>query len=77
MVETGLLIAAGYLGVGLVVAVLFLLLGISRADHAANGAKWPFRLIVLPGLILLWPIILGRWLSGRQINQNIHAGDAS
>ena len=77
MVETGLLAVAIYDGIGLLVAILFLLFGIGRADAAAKGTGIFFKLIILPGIVLLWPIILGRWISGRQINQDIHAREAS
>ena len=77
MDETILLAVIAYCLAGIVISVLFLLFGIARADHAAKGASIAFRLTILPGLIFLWPIILGRWLSGRQINQDIHAGDNS
>ncbi|MCI5047337.1 MAG: hypothetical protein MRY59_07530 [Aquisalinus sp.] len=77
MSETILLAVGIYCLAGIVISLLFLVFGIARADHAAKGAGLVFRLTILPGLIFLWPIILGRWLSGRQINQDIHGGDNS
>jgi hypothetical protein len=46
--------------IGLAVAVAFLLFGIARIDPAARGAHG-FRLVVLPGLVLLWPLVVLRW----------------
>jgi hypothetical protein len=49
-----------YGGIGLVVAVAFLLVGIDRVDPAAQGA-YAVRPLLLPGLVLLWPLVLWRW----------------
>lgn len=58
----GVLVAllGAYAAVGLVVGVLFLMLAIDRMDHAAVGA-YAFRPLLLPGLALLWPLVLLRW----------------
>lgn len=50
----------GYLGIGLAVAGLFLLVGIERVDASARGA-YAFRPLLIPGLTLLWPLVLRRW----------------
>lgn len=55
-----------YAAAGAVFAVAFLLLGITRIDNGAKGAGLGFRLLILPGLITLWPLMLIRWLSGGQ-----------
>jgi hypothetical protein len=52
--------AAGYGLAGLVVALAFLLFGLDRIDPAARGA-YGFRPLLLPGLVLLWPLVLVRW----------------
>lgn len=65
------LAVALYLGVGVIVALLFAVWGASATDHAAKGAGLPFRLIILPGAALLWPYMIGRLLSGRKINKPI------
>ncbi|MGE0638904.1 MAG: hypothetical protein AB7G12_03385 [Thermoanaerobaculia bacterium] len=38
--------------------------GIERIDPAARGASRGFRLIVLPGAVALWPLLLRRWVRG-------------
>ncbi len=45
---------------GLIVGVAFLFLGIDRIDPAARGA-YAFRPMLLPGLMLLWPVVAWRW----------------
>lgn len=52
--------AAAYGLAGLVVACAFLFLGLDRLDPAARGA-YAFRPLLLPGLVLLWPLVLLRW----------------
>ncbi|WP_431305599.1 hypothetical protein [Sediminicoccus sp. BL-A-41-H5] len=51
---------ADYGAGGLAVAVAFLAGAIERAAPAARGAH-AFRPLLLPGLILLWPLVLWRW----------------
>lgn len=46
--------------VGLAVAAVFLLWGIDRIDPAAHGAV-AFRPLLVPGIVLLWPLVLWRW----------------
>ena len=68
MAEMVVAALAVWLGAGAIVALLFLLLA-PRLDHAAKGASIGFRILVFPGLILLWPVIALRALSGRVINR--------
>ncbi|NGM20348.1 hypothetical protein G3576_10010 [Roseomonas stagni] len=49
-----------YAAVGLIVGLAFLLRGIDRVDPAARGAH-AFRPLILPGLVLLWPVVAWRW----------------
>ena len=48
--------------VGAVFAVAFVTMGIQRVDSVAEHAPLGFRLIVLPGVVALWPLLLVRWL---------------
>ena len=50
-----------YLVVGIVVAAAFLTFGIDRIDEDARGA-YAFRPLLIPGVLLIWPIVLWRWL---------------
>ncbi len=53
-----------YAALGLAFAVPFLARGIGRLDPGAHGSGWGFRLIVLPGVVAFWPLLLRRWLAG-------------
>ena len=46
---------------GLLLAAAFLLWGIDRIDPAAAGA-YAFRPLLLPGIVLLWPLVAARWI---------------
>jgi len=61
-----------YLAVGVLVAATFVAFGAGRIDAAASGAGVWFRIAVFPGCVGLWPVVLGRWLSGRRINTGDH-----
>ena len=49
-----------YGAAGLAVAAVFLLWGIDRVDPTASGAH-AFRPLLIPGIVLLWPVVLLRW----------------
>jgi len=53
-----------YAAIGIVFAILFVTTGIHRVDTVAKGAGPGFRLIILPGVAALWPILLIRWVRG-------------
>lgn len=57
-----LLLPGIYLGAGFIFAVLFVLKGASAIDEGAARAGWGFRLIILPGSILLWPYLCRKWI---------------
>ena len=47
-----------YLALGLLFAIYFLLKGINQFDDDARGSSWGFRAIILPGVVLLWIVLL-------------------
>lgn len=59
------LIVLLYVGVGLVVGLFFVLRGVTRVDPAASGSPMVFRLVILPGCVGLWPVILMKWLKAQ------------
>jgi hypothetical protein len=59
-----LLLTAIYLICGLVFAVLFVSVGVQRIDSHARQGTWGFRLLIIPGTILLWPWLARLWISG-------------
>ena len=60
-----LLVLAGvYVCAGLGFAVPFLARGVRRLDASAHGATWGFRMIIMPGVVALWPWLAWRWWRG-------------
>lgn len=74
-----LILFAAYIACGLLFAIPFSLVGAKRIDpHAAHGS-WGFRLLVIPGAMALWPLLLKRWASGATEppeERNAHRCDA-
>lgn len=61
-----ILIVKGYLMCGLIFAVPFLFLGIQRVDPSAKNSTLLFKVVVLPGVTLFWPLMLTRLLRGQE-----------
>jgi hypothetical protein len=57
-----------YFAAGAVFAVLFLSLGLRRLDPIAAAGPLRFKLIIAPGIIALWPLMIALWLAGRERN---------
>jgi hypothetical protein len=53
-------LAFAYVCCGSAVGVAFLAFGLDRIDPAARGA-YTIRPLLVPGLILLWPLVLVKW----------------
>ena len=60
-----LLLIAIYLVAGLLFAIAFLTKGITVVDEAAHGSTAGFRIIILPGVVLLWPLLLKKWIKAK------------
>lgn len=54
-----------YAAIGALFGIAFVIAGIGRIDPVAKGSTLGFRLIVLPGAALLWPLLLKRWFGAR------------
>jgi hypothetical protein len=57
--------AAAYVAIGVLVGLPFIVIGLGRIDPAAKAAPWTFRILVLPGVVALWPLLMRRWLTSR------------
>jgi hypothetical protein len=65
MIASAILIMLGiYLACGFLFAVPFAFWGVQKIDpHAAPGS-WGFRLLIIPGTMALWPLLVLRWCPG-------------
>ncbi len=58
-----------YLGIGALLLVPMHRVILPQLDASADGASWGFRVVVSPGLVALWPVLLMKWRTLR------HGGD--
>ncbi|MEM7662252.1 MAG: hypothetical protein AAF292_08370 [Pseudomonadota bacterium] len=52
-----------YFGLGFLLAIAFVTFGVSKIDPAAIGMPLKARLIILPGVMLLWPLMGYKWVT--------------
>lgn len=57
-------VLTAYAALGLAFGLPFVTFGIGRLDPNARGSGPGFRMLVLPGVVALWPLLLRRWLLG-------------
>lgn len=72
--EAILALARGWGMIGLGVAAVFLTIGMDRIDDDARGA-YVFRPLLIPGIVLIWPLVLWRWFAletGRDLGAARH-----
>lgn len=59
---SGILVAAmAYAAVGVLFSGAFIARGLTKVDPKALGGTWAFRLMILPGVVALWPVLVLKW----------------
>jgi hypothetical protein len=53
-----------YAGAGLLFAGPFVTRGVNGIDPLARTAPWSFRILIVPGVVLWWPLLAYRWAPG-------------
>jgi len=53
-----------YALIGVVFAMAFVAVGVKRMDAQAVGTSLGFRLLIFPGCVAFWPMLLRRWVAG-------------
>ncbi|HUB26857.1 MAG TPA: hypothetical protein VL992_15635 [Tepidisphaeraceae bacterium] len=69
-----------YGALGALFALAFVTAGVQRIDSEAKGSGLAFRLLIFPGTIAFWPLLLRRWLHGAPdpaVEQNPHRDAAA
>lgn len=56
-----LIVIAVYLVAGLLFAIPFVIKGVTKIDEGAHGSTWGFRIIIIPGTIVFWPLLSRKW----------------
>jgi len=52
-----------YLILGFLFAIIFLLKGITTVDPNTKGSSLFFKILIFPGLCLLWVFMLSKWMN--------------
>ena len=70
--------AEAYLTAGLLFALVFLPRGVLTIDDGLRHSPVMVRVLLVPGMVLLWPIFLRRWITGRAVpaERNAHRSAA-
>lgn len=50
-----------YLGLGILLLPPLHRIALPAIDDSARGASWGFKMLVSPGVVALWPVILWKW----------------
>lgn len=58
--ETYALLGAGF-------ALIFLPRAVARLDPGVAGAPTTLRLLIMPGVIALWPLLAWKWIAARSM----------
>jgi hypothetical protein len=64
-----------YAAAGTLFAIVFVACGVTRIDPAGRGSPWTFRLMIVPGCVIFWPLLLLRWAAGSiapPVERNAH-----
>ena len=71
-------VVEAYAVVGVAFALMFLTRGVTRLDPRVAGAPKTLRLLILPGIVALWPLFAWRWIAGAHepIEDNPHRAKA-
>lgn len=65
MVEVVLIIVLIYFLLGVLFVIPFLLKGLTKVDKGARGGTIGFKIIIIPGVIVFWPVLLNKWMKNR------------
>ena len=55
-----------YFLIGLLFGAWFVFKGVSRVDAGMTEAKWNLRLLLLPGAMAFWPLLLRKYLNAKK-----------
>jgi hypothetical protein len=51
-----------YLVVGFLFMIPFIIKGVNKIDEDAPGSSIGFRIIIIPGVIVFWIVLLRKWI---------------
>jgi hypothetical protein len=65
-IEIILIIVVVYLALGVLFLIPFLTKGITKVDEEADGSTIGFKIIIIPGVIVFWPMLLSKWMKAKR-----------
>lgn len=72
IVRIALALVGLYLVAGLAICIPLHRNGLARIDHGTSGTSLFFRLLITPGLITLWPLLIHRWRQAQRGHLDEH-----
>jgi hypothetical protein len=42
---------------------------VTKIDEGAVGSTWGFRVIIIPGVMMFWPLLWRKWMNAKQDDQ--------
>jgi hypothetical protein len=63
--EIILMLIALYFIAGVLFAIFFFIKGMQKVDPTVHGSGFGFKLIIMPGVITLWPVLLIKWIKAK------------
>jgi nucleoside recognition membrane protein YjiH len=51
-----------YLLIGFFFAIPFAIIAAKKIEPSAAGGTWGFKLLIIPGSAIFWPLLLKRWI---------------
>lgn len=65
MAQVLVLLIYGYCAIGLLFAVWFVVRGVNKVDPGMHAVHWAVRALIFPGSLLLWPVLLKKYLKAK------------
>jgi hypothetical protein len=62
MVQIIIIAVSIYLLLGVLFVIPFLTKGITKVDEGAHGGTIGFKIIIIPGVIVFWLVLLNKWM---------------
>jgi len=63
-------VIAIYLALGFIFSIAFITKGVDKIDEGAHGASLGFRIIIIPGTMIFWPLLLRKWLNSTKADHH-------
>ena len=67
VIDLFLLILGIYIAIGLLFAIFFVFVGGTKIDPLLKDSKKRVRIILLPGIVAIWPFLAGKLFKSKKI----------